>query len=246
MAQLDFEIGDPHAPRGHALLYFRGATDSQSVFATYVIVPPITFDLSKYIPPMVAARIPHVDPESVQFVPLPPIPEAVESLQYLRNLAEARGDDLVFGGAINQAELEASMTVVADLSREYANRCRDRFARTTSDVGGLDVEEVVYSLMAERDKLSELARLLGKLRYAMDGKDKRLTQEVVQEMEVLGKFLPEKYRVSALIRAAQLPGEKGDKLAELYLNRCYRICSEDYKDLDQIDRSIEALEAEAQ
>lgn len=245
MAQLDFEIGSVQKPRGHALIYFGSSTDPQSVVATYVIVPPISFDLTKYIPPMIANRMPQIDPTSMQFVPLPPLPETVESHEYLRKLAEARGDDLVYGGVIDSTQLENSLLVAGEACREYAARCHDYFAGFASQGEELNVNEVLYGLMGERDKLGELAKLVGKLRYAIDGNDSRSMDETVREMRVLGRLLPPKFRVDDLIRSAQQPGDKGGKLAALYLDRCYRIASEDYRDLEQIDRRIQVLESDA-
>ena len=43
--ELNFEIGDPSQPRGHALLYFTDSSNGQ-VFATYVVLLPITVDVS--------------------------------------------------------------------------------------------------------------------------------------------------------------------------------------------------------
>ena len=53
--ELNFEIGDPSQPRGHALLYFTDSSNGQ-VFATYVVLLPITVDVSKYVPPFLMNR----------------------------------------------------------------------------------------------------------------------------------------------------------------------------------------------
>ena len=59
--------------------------------------------------------------------------------------------------------------------------------------------------MSEKQRLGELAKLVGKLRYAVDGGDGRQVQETVQEMEALDRYVPEKYRLGDIIAAASCP-----------------------------------------
>ena len=47
--QLVFERGEAQRPKGHALIYFRDS-DGAGVLATYVVIPPISIDFSKYLP----------------------------------------------------------------------------------------------------------------------------------------------------------------------------------------------------
>src|SRR5215213_1889372 len=99
--QLAFERGDPKRPRGHAMVYFRAASDPGTVLASYVVVPPISMDFSKFIPPMFAAQLPGILPSGPQVFPLPPIPEKVESLDWIQALADSRDDDLIDGGLVD-------------------------------------------------------------------------------------------------------------------------------------------------
>src|SRR5690348_360942 len=94
-----FEIGDPDRPKGHALLYFRMSGGAGEVMATYVVVLPITIDPNKYIPPAFAAQMPHPVSE-VAATALPPIPERMESVEHVRQLAQRRADDLLDGGVM--------------------------------------------------------------------------------------------------------------------------------------------------
>jgi len=55
--QLAFERGDPKRPRGHAVVYFRANNDPSTILASYVVVPPISMDFSKFIPPMFAVQL---------------------------------------------------------------------------------------------------------------------------------------------------------------------------------------------
>jgi hypothetical protein len=54
--------------------------------------------------------------------------------------------------------------------------------------------------------------------------------------------LPEKYRIEDLLEAARTPGDKGGKLAALYVDRCYRLSSEEYAETARIEAEIRALQ----
>src|SRR5512146_3193245 len=98
---LTFERGERDKPKGHALLYFRNPANQGEVLASYLVVPPVPLDLSKYMPPLFAGNIPQSQLQPVSAIPLPPVPEVVESRAYLQQLAEARDDDLVYGGTLD-------------------------------------------------------------------------------------------------------------------------------------------------
>jgi hypothetical protein len=95
--------------------------------------------------------------------------------------------------------------------------------------------------MPDRDKVGRLARLAGTLRYAMEGGDTRQVEDTVGEMERIGRHLSDKYRPAELIAAARSPGPKAAQLAELYLERCYRLVDEDYAAMAELDSKIDAL-----
>lgn len=247
---LAFERGSASEPRGHALAYFRNASAPGELYATYLIVPPIAIDLAKYMPPMFASKISLADLENVSAIPLPPVPEKVESREYLRRLAESREDDIVFLGTANIADIQEVLGKVGEAAQEYLHAYTAYLNSLPALEPGPDalsatVEDVLYSLMSERDKLSELAKLVGKLRYAVDGGDAALMRETLHEMEVLGSRLPGKYRLERLSETARLPGERGWKLSELHIARCYKLCEEDYRAVEELDSRIRELEAQA-
>src|SRR5579884_2961289 len=108
--QLTFKRGDDRRPKGHALIYFRDSSGS-GVLATYVIIPPISIDFSKYLPPMFAGQGMAANlAEASSIVPLPPVPEAMASVEALRVLAEARDDDLIFAGDATAGQIEQLLT----------------------------------------------------------------------------------------------------------------------------------------
>jgi len=77
--------------------------------------------------------------------------------------------------------------------------------------------------MSESDKLTELAKLLGRLRFAVDGSDQTSADEVGDEITVLARHLPEDFRVRDLLDVARDNSPKSSELAKLYIDRCFRL-----------------------
>src|SRR5207248_10991691 len=102
------------------LLYFTTGTPER-VLATYLVIPPVELNLAKYMPPMFAASLP-LGVETTRPVPLPPIPEEVPGQEYLRRLAEARGDDLVYAGSVLDDEPQRLMLETAYAADAYSQR----------------------------------------------------------------------------------------------------------------------------
>ena len=247
---LDFERGSQNAPKGHALAYVRHTGAPDEVYATYIIVPPVSIDLAKYMPPMFSDKVSLADLESISAVPLPPVPERVESHVYLRRLAERREDDVIFLGAMDATDSRGMLAQVAEASQEYlrvytvyVESVPKEAAGETSRIGD-SVADVMYGLLGEGDKLGELAKLLGKVRYAVEGGDASLEEEAVQEMQALGGHLSEKYRVDLVAAAARIHGEKGQRLSQLHIERCYKLCDEDYRAVEHLEREIQELESQ--
>jgi hypothetical protein len=247
---LTFERGEPSAPRGHAIVFFRARHDPDVVLASYVVVPPVTIELSKYLPPMFAGHMPASDLRG-SAIPLPPLPERVESLSLLRRLAEARHDDLVDGGSLDPSNLEEQLRAVVEAAQRYTVLYQRFIAdlpesapEPAPSVALPDVDDLLVSLLSEREKLGELARLTGKLRYAVEGSDRTLAAETIGEMERIARHLPAKYRLDAFIKAAQIPGQRGQRLSQLYLERSYRLCDENYEGIEEIEMEIRLLESD--
>ncbi len=241
---LEFERGDPYNPKGHALVFFRSYTDESKVYATYLIVPPINIELAKYMPPMFASKVSLTDVENVSSIPLPPVPEEVESLDYLKALAEARNDDLIYGGIIDASEVEKMLYNTSETAQSYLQLYNSRppLPEPTPEIESAeDAGEVFYSLMSDRDKLGELAKLTGSLRYSIEGNDDVRTEEISAEMNALSKYLDDKYKVRELIEAARTPGLTASKLSQLYTERCYKLCDEDYRGVAEIEGEINRL-----
>jgi hypothetical protein len=241
--ELIFERGSKEQASGHALLYFRNSANQAEVWATYLVVPPIPIQMTKYMPAMFASKLPIGDMTSVSAIPLPPIPEQVESAGYLQRLAEMRGDDLIFGGSVETAEMQGMLFIVTEAAQTYFSLYSARPVPPEEVQSQSETQHLLYALLGEPEKLRELARAAGDLRYGVDGNDQRQIAEASAEIEALAGHLPEKYRVKDFLAAAQIPGQRGAKLAELFLERCYKIAAEDYRAVVSIEAEIRELSA---
>lgn len=248
---LVFDRGDATAPRGHALLYFRETGGVGKLYSTYVIVLPIAIDLVKYMPPFLANQLPNVNAQELSAFAFPPMPEEAGGLAQLESLATARGDDLIFGGDFSAGQVQDMLLRVNDVTQQYAERYQGYIGDAAQPaeggapeaIGSHNVNEVLFQLMSERDRLGELSKLTGRLRFAVEGNDTRQVEDAEDEVRVLARYLPDRYQIDALLRAAKDPSRGGGDLAQLYLERCYKLADEDYARLQDIEERIRGLEA---
>jgi hypothetical protein len=222
-----------------------------------VVVAPIKMDLAKYIPAAFAQQFAgQLSGAGPTAYPLPPVPEKFEAgMEALERLAELRNDDLIDGGTLRMSDPLYAIQPVADIGAQYAEKCANFLdsepieslaaPSSSSDqptrAQASDVDDLLLQVMPDRDKVGRLARLTGTLRYALEGGDTRMVDETVVEMEHVGQHLSEKYRPAELIAAARLPEARAAQLAELYLERCYRLVDEDYAAMAELDTRIDHL-----
>jgi hypothetical protein len=250
---LTFRAGDSDRPRGHALVFFRDADAADQVWATYLVVAPIKMDLGKYIPAAFASQLAgQLAASGPAAYPLPPVPEKFDAgLEALERLAELRNDDLLDGGTLRMNDPLYALQPVAEIGSQYAERCLSYFASLSlghdapeplaASSGSVDVDDLLLQVMPDREKVGRLARLAGTLRYAIEGGDTRLADETVNDMQRVSRHLTEKYRPAELIAAARSTEPRGAQLAELYLERCYRLVDEDYAAMADLDTRIEQI-----
>ena len=271
---IQFEIGDPSRPRGHALLYFRVDTEPDNVYGTYIVTLPITADLTKYVPPFLAAHLGSGDSgplTNFAAFAMPPMSELVEGgYDRLVQLANLRSDDLVYGGNMFSYDLARMMESVASAVQEYSDAWNQAAGTSgaaasipaddaaiplggsgpssaiaeldDSDTQGLGVNEVLWSFMSEGDRLAEMGRLLGRLRFAQEGNDTTAIADITAEMTALGRHLPDEFSIATLVANASDTGPVAAQLAQLYMDRCYRLSSGDTEQVRRIDEAIRNLE----
>ena len=247
---LNFQRGDAAAPKGHALLYFQGSGEASKFYATYIVVLPISIDMVKYMPPFLAPHLSEFTTQELSAFAFPPVPENVENPARMEAIAQARGDDVLYGGEVDSSQIPNLLATVNEVVQAYGQAYLSHIQSSMPDEAqpieegseGVGVNEVLYQLMGERDRLAELSRLVGKLRFAVEGNDHRQVQEVQEEVQVLAKHLSERYNIGALVEAAKNPSRTGGELAHLCLERCYKLADEDYTRLKEIEDRIRTLE----
>ena len=252
--QMDFTFdrGSQDSPKGHAILYFRSVDDHDQCWATYIVILPILVDVSKYVPPFLMNQMGEIGPTDLSAFAFPPAPEQVNGFGYIEELASGRDDDVLYGGTINTSDISAALMVVNEAIAWYAQLYADNTAPETesdcSDVSvdalpGFGVNEVLYELMSDADKLGELTRQVGRLRDALNIGDRGLAEDTQQEIAILGHHLPDNHQITELVDAARSGDDTGAKLADLYLQRCFHLISEEYMKVGEVESQIRQLEA---
>ena len=245
-----FDKGSQERPRGHAIVYFRSASDQEAVWASYTVILPIRVNVSKYVPPFLMNQVGELGPKELSAFAFPPAPERLESYETLEKLAAARDDDILFGGTVNPDDGPAAMMSLNELVQGYA----EIYASVAPEAGaaedsaeeqedGVGVNEVLYGLMSDSDKLAELTKLVGRLRFALEGSDEGQMSEAEEDIALLASHLPENNNIPLLVEAVKSTGQTGADLAELYLQRCFHLVQEKYAKLGEVEAKIKDLEA---
>lgn len=247
-----FDRGSAERPRGHGLLYFRSSSDPDEIWVTYLVVLPVTVDVSKYVPPFLLNQVGDLTSKDLSAFAFPPAPELLGGYHSLEAMAAARDDDVLFAGSISSSDVPSSMLAVNEAMQEYAEMYARLIEVPEPDAGagegegaGPGVSEVLYGLMSDGDKLGELTRLIGRFRFSVEGSDPSLVAEAEEDINILAAHLPEKLDISQLVQAVRASGSQGARLAELYLQRCYLLVSEDYAKLGPVEAQIREMEQEA-
>lgn len=248
--ELIFDRGSAERPKGHALVYFTAVDAPSDVWATYLIILPITVDVTKYVPPFLMNQMGDLGPKDLSAFAFPPSPEKIPTRKHLDELAAIRDDDIIQGGSLNSIDVSSAMLSVNEILQKYA----ELYLQTASasiqvlgenDVGpsGAGINEVLYGLMNETDRLSELTKLIGRLRYAVEGSEDSLIQETEDEIDLLARHMSGDIQVPKMVAAVKAIDKRGAQLAELYLQRAFHLVQESFTKLGEVERQIEELES---
>jgi len=250
---IEFRRGDVAQARGHALIYFEGS--GGETWATYVVILPITVDVSKYVPPFLMGQMGDIGAQDLSAFAFPPAPEQVDSYEALQRMADARGDDILFAGSYNGTDVADAMMRVNDVVQQYADAyaaivgvtaAKDTSADALETGDGnedLGVNDVLYDFMSDGEKLAELSKLVGQYRFAIDGSDTTLVRETESEIAMLSRHLPDAHDISKLVETLRSNTANAAALAESYLQRSYHLVQEEYGKLAEIEQRISDLEA---
>ena len=242
---LVFDLGSPNSPKGHALLYFEDSAQPGRWLSTYMVVLPVRVDISKYLPPMFLsqAQMGSLDIQDMSAFAFPPVPESVDSRDWLERIASLRGDDLINGGPLSSQDMQRSMMAINEFVQEYARLCQ-RYQDAASPVdeplppAELSVSHFMYEFMTPNERLEELSKLIGKLQFAVAGPDAQMAEETKAELQAIASHFAEHFWMDRLLDAAGSSDDRDRRLAQLYLDRCYRLVDEDYLKAKQIEEEI--------
>ena len=95
-------------------------------------------------------------------------------------------------------------------------------------------------------RTSELTKLIGMLKFAIDGNDNFQIKEIQDEITMLARRLPESYHINELVEIIKDPTMHNTGLAELYMERCYKLSTEDYLLVEEIENKIRNIQAQSQ
>ncbi len=247
---LVFEKGNEQEPRGHALLYFQNSSEPEEIWCTYLVVLPVSVDVSKYMPPFLMNQVSELGPSDLSAFAFPPAPEKIDGRKHLEELAKARGDDVLFGGSLNPTDVTTNIMYVSEAVQRYADMYTEAVpARATQEgasgeeAPGLAVSEVLYGLMSDTDKLAELTKLVGKLRFTVESSEESLMNETEVDLNLLAKHMPDNHQIQHLIEATKDRGERGTRLTDLYLQRCFHLMQQEFVKLGDVEAEIKTLES---
>ncbi|MGB8344531.1 MAG: hypothetical protein WCD86_06585, partial [Ktedonobacteraceae bacterium] len=102
-------------------------------------------------------------------------------------------------------------------------------------------EDLFIETMSDRQRLTELGKLIGMARYALDGRDQQQLAETSDKMQRIARHLADKYKIQDLIAAAADSSKRGSRLAQLYLERGFKLLDEEYAEIPRIEREIREL-----
>ena len=245
-----FDRGSKERPKGHALVYFRSSSDSDDIWVSYLVVLPITVDISKYVPPFLMNQVGNLSAKELSCFAFPPVPEQLGSYNVLDELAAVREDDVIFAGTLNPSDIAAAMMLVNEAVQQYfelysqvSASSGQAPARDGPEATGVAVNEVLYGLMSDSDRLGELTKLIGRLKFAVDGSDLSLVREAEEEINLLAGHLPDNHNILELLQAVKSGESQAAKLADLYLQRCFHLVREEYGEMGQIEKKIRELES---
>ena len=252
---ITFDRGNEDSPKGHAFLYFRSSMDASEVWASYLVILPITVDIAKYAPPFLMSLIPDGGMKDMSSFAFPPAPEQVASFELIQRLADMRDDDVLFAGTVNTSDLPAMMLAAGDAVDKYAelfNAAVEQAGLTGAasdegalEEGGVGINEVMYGLMSDGDKLNELTTLVGKLRFAVDSNEEALIREAEADIGLLSQHLKFDHKTDRIVQGVKMGSDDARRLTMLYVQRCYYIVQEDYIMLGKVEEQIAAIEEEA-
>ena len=100
----------------------------------------------------------------------------------------------------------------------------------------------MYSLMSDMDRLEELTKLVGRLRYSVEAGEDSLGKETEEDILALSSYFPDSYQIENLLRwAKETNDDSAATKTDLYLKRCFLLAKEEYVELGKVEKDISQL-----
>ena len=116
-----FDRGSKERPRGHALLYFRSASDPEEVWVTYLVILPISVDVSKYVPPFLMNQVVEIRPQRSVGVRFPSRSRTPGQLRGpWRKWPPGGTTTYSMPGTANPTDVTAAMMSINEVVQQYA------------------------------------------------------------------------------------------------------------------------------
>ncbi len=243
MSNLEFKFGSETNPKGHAIIYFE---EYYEIFSAYIIDFPISGDLSKYIPEMFKDQIP--DEEMTKMI-FPPIPEKFNgNYENLFDLSKKRSDDLIYGGSITSKDTSSAMSKLNSLANEYINLCNELGYDTIKNLideipkAKNQLNDSIYSTMNESELLTEVTKLVGKIKFSKDNNEINEINEIKDDIKTISSIIPENRKIDKLLQYVDLDNTNSEAIISAYISRAYGLLNEDYIKVKELEDQIHKLE----
>ena len=131
-----------------------------------------------------------------------------------------------------------SIFIYSELYKKSQSSYHQSIPESSED---LNVQNVMLSLMSEKDKLGEISKLIGKLQFAVEGKDTDQVQETESEINNISSYFPEEYKIGAILHLVKNNSLNSSKLIQLYIERCYKLADNDVDGVFLLDKAIDEI-----
>lgn len=219
---MKFEIGEENNPKGKAIVYWKINCEKAKEKISNCPHGPIQYLGYEFI----VSLNNHIGGR----------PWVFHSLEDLTELAENMNADV-----INIGEAECTEDIYAQRNRiaeKYLRLCIRAKQEMKEDVEKESKIESISKEMSESEKLQHLEIMRRYGEASLQEKEQILRK--IKELDLNY----EKYDIHNMIKAAEIRGEKGKKIVELYLQKYFSVCNEKYEDAAKAKEEIGKWEKE--
>ena len=76
------------------------------------------------------------------------------------------------------------------------------------------------------------------MRFAVESGENSIVKEVESDINALSEYLPETFQIHRLLKWATAVSDESSHITDLYLQRCFHLSREEYKELGEIEAQI--------